>query len=125
MPTVMPTRGVITRQRGVKVGSPKGSFLNLAGVPATGPTIPPNTAGGEFLNRESRVRVAPGAPDSEYESRESVKPVYQWVLVREQRREQRLQHDPGAARAPASRSVVGGHARSTVHRRAAARAETG
>src|SRR5215469_16888117 len=55
---------VLTRQRGVKVGSPQGSFLNSAGVPATGPAIPPNTPGGEFLNRESRVRDAPGALSS-------------------------------------------------------------
>src|SRR5215471_20423498 len=56
---------VITRQLGVKVGSRKGSFLNLAGVPATGPAIPPNTPGGEFLNRVSEVRVLPGAPHFE------------------------------------------------------------
>ena len=55
---------VITRQRGVKAGSPQGSFLNSAGVPAAGPAIPPNTPGGEFLNRESHVRVAPGALSS-------------------------------------------------------------
>src|SRR5215469_17320072 len=52
---------VLTRQRGVKVGSPQGSFLNSAGVPATGPAIPPNTPGGEFLNRGTGVRVSPGA----------------------------------------------------------------
>src|SRR5262245_12403419 len=53
---------VMTRQRGVKAGSPKGSFLNSAGVPAMGPAIPPNTPGGEFLTRVSDARVLPGAP---------------------------------------------------------------
>jgi len=44
------------------------SRRNLAGVPATGPAIPPNTPGGEFLSRGSEVRVLPGPPHSEFES---------------------------------------------------------